>query len=103
MSGNAATVADRERETLYGLDEAICMFPVERAATRAKARYLGWQELDAVGMVDCPFDPRFVTVTRRWMFRYTDNPWAELTHKYGDAMTPGAYECWVVEVDPAWA
>lgn len=94
---------DRERETLYGLDEAIVMFPVERVGNnRSKARYEGWRELHGMGIVDGPFNPIYTKVSRRWMFRYTDNPFAELTHKYGDAMTPGAYECWIVEVDPAW-
>ena len=41
-----------ERDTLYALDEAIVMFPRERAATRSKAKYLGWQELTDVGMGD---------------------------------------------------
>jgi hypothetical protein len=90
-------------ETLYAMDDAVVMFPHERAATASKAKYLGWQELEAVGMVETPFDPRFTTAHVRWMFRHTDSPFAELTHKYGDAMTPGAYKCWVVEIDPSWA
>lgn len=87
-----------EPELLYALDEPIVMIPREWCESRSKAAYRGWQELNAVSMIDVPFDPRLITVRARWMFRVTLDPWNELTHHYGDAWTPGAFKVWVVEV-----
>jgi hypothetical protein len=95
-----ATDRAQEREMLYALDEPVVMIPYESAANASKAKYRGWQELDAVGMVDCVFDPRRVWAHVRWMFRFTADPFSEITHRYGDAMTPGAYKVWKVEVLP---
>jgi hypothetical protein len=82
------------------MDEPVVMIPYEWCETRSKAAYRGWQELDTVGMIEDPFDPRRVSVRVRWMFRWTADPWAELTHRYGDAWTPGAFKVWSVEVQP---
>ena len=96
---NAATT--ESREILYALDEPIVMLPYELCGSASKAKYRGWQELHSMGMIDELFDPRTVTAHVRWMYRYTDDPFAELTHRYtDDPMTPGAYKVWSVEVMP---
>jgi len=105
MSGERASLLAApvpEPDVLYAMDDAQVMFPHEWCATASKAKYRGWKELNDVGMVDSPFYPPCTTAHVAWMFRFTADPWAEMTHAFGDPMTPGAYKVWVVEVDPAW-
>ena len=90
------------QEVLYALDDAHVMFPHGWATTASKAKYRGWQELDAVGMVESQFNPVCTTAHVRWMYRFTADPFAELTHRFGDEWTPGAFKVWSVEVDPSW-
>lgn len=93
--------ATEEREVLYGLDEPHVLLPREMAATLSQARYRGWRELDSLGMTEDPFDPSCIVAKPCWIYRVTDNPYDELTHRAnGDAMTPGAYEGWFVLVCP---
>lgn len=93
----AALIDDR---VLFALDEPETMIPVERAETASKARYLGWRILMDVGYVECPFDPRETTARKRWMARFTDDPSAELTHRFCEPDVPGAELYWHVVVAP---
>lgn len=95
----SAACSSEPPQLLYALDDPVVMVPYEWCESSSKAKYRGWKELHDVGMIDCEFDPRSVTAHVRWMYRYTDDPFAELTHRYtDDPMTPGAYKVWSVEV-----
>jgi hypothetical protein len=86
-------------ECLYALEEPRVFFPREWSETASKARYRGWRELHDVGFIDCPFDPRDITVHRSLAYQITDSAFAEITHRLtDDPMCPGAYPVWVVDV-----
>lgn len=89
-----------DEETLFALDEPECMFVVERAPNASKARYLGWRILRDVCYVETPFDPRFITAKRVLMARFTNDPFAEMTHRICGEGTPGARLYWRVMVEP---
>lgn len=86
-------------DTLFAMDEPETMFLVGRAENASKARYLGWRILSDVGYVDLPFDPRFVTAHKRWMRRFTDDAFAEMTHEFCEASDEGAERYWHVVVN----
>lgn len=92
-------VSEVDEDVLFALDEPEVMFLADRASSASKARYLGWRILTNVGYVDTPFDPREITAERRFMCRFSADPFAEMTHRFCDAMTPGAELYWWVEVE----
>lgn len=88
-----------DEAVLFAMDDPEVMFPVDRAPNPSKARYLGWAILNDVGYIDTPFDPREISADRRHMCRYSNDPSAEMTHRFCDPMTPGAQLYWHVEVE----
>lgn len=95
---SAARVDER---VLFSPDEAVVMFPVERAATVLEAKHMGWHYLREVDYVEGRFLRSRTFAEKAWMRQFDDDPCAEVTHRFCEEGDEGAALYWVVEVDGA--